>query len=107
MCNAELRGLAERYEDFKASRVEVVAVGPQTPEQGKSMGLPFPVLSDPDLKVTTEYGLLHPKGGYTRDVPRPTTILVNKGDRNIAWMRAAEDIRVRPAPEEIFEALRK
>jgi len=87
--------------------VEVVAVGPQAPERGKSMGLPFPVLSDPDLKVTTDYGLVHPKGGFSRDVPRPATILVNKGDRNILWLKAADNIRVRPTLEEVFEALRQ
>ena len=87
--------------------MEVLAVGPQTPEEGKSLGLPFPVLSDPDLKVTTDYGLVHVKGGFTRDVPRPTTILVNKGDRNIQWLKAADHIRVRPTLEEVFEALRQ
>ena len=70
------------------------------------MGLPFPVLSDPELAATTSYGLVHPKGGPFKDVPRPTTLLLNKGDRNILWMRAAENIRTRPTVDEVFEALR-
>jgi peroxiredoxin len=87
--------------------VEVVAISPQTPEKNKAMGLPFPVLSDPDLKVTTDYGLVHPKAIFGKDMPRPATILVNKGDRNIQWLKAADHVRIRPTPEEIIEALRQ
>jgi peroxiredoxin len=87
--------------------VEVVAIGPQSPEQATSLGLPFPVLSDPDLKVTTEYGLLHPKGMGSSDVPRPTSLIVNKGDRQILWVHATPNIRLRPTPDEIFAALRR
>ena len=82
-------------------------MGPQTPEQGKAMGLPFPVLSDPELAATASYGLVHPKGQLGRDAPRPTSLLLNKGDRKILWMRAADNIRVRPTVDEIFEALRQ
>lgn len=107
VCSSELRGLAGKYEDFKASRVEVVAVSPQTPEKNKSMGLPFPVLSDPDLKVTTSYGLLHPKGYMGADAPRPATILVAKGSRDILWLKATDNVRYRPSVEEVVEALRQ
>lgn len=85
----------------------MVAVGPQTPEQAKSMGLPFPLLSDPDLAVASKYGLVHPKGFMGKDVPRPTTLLISKGDRIIRWMRAATQIRTRPTPDEIFDQLRQ
>lgn len=71
------------------------------------MGLPFPVLSDPDLAATTSYGLVHPKGLLGKDVPRPTTLLIAKGSRDILWMKSAENIRLRPTVDEILEALRK
>ncbi len=84
-----------------------MAVGPQTPEEAKSMGFPFPVLSDPDLAVTRRYGLLHEKGMIGKgDVPRPATILVGD-DGLVRWVRVGDNIRSRPAPEEIFEQLRK
>lgn len=105
VCRGELRGLASRYEDFKSSRVSVVAVGPQTPEQAKALGLPFPLLSDPDFEATHKYGLFHAKGLLGRDVPRPTTLLLDR-NRKVVWMRAATDTRVRPAPEELFEAMK-
>lgn len=83
----------------------VVAVGPQPPEAARALGLPFPVLSDASLEVTRRYGLLHPRGFMGRDAPRPAMILVGP-DRIVRWLRPAPDVRTRPAPEEIFEALR-
>lgn len=84
-----------------------MAVGPQTPEQAKSMNLPFPVLSDPDLRETAKYGLVHAKGMLGRDVPRPTTLLLAKDTRKILWIRPAENIRIRPTPDEIFAQMRE
>jgi peroxiredoxin len=105
-CRGALRGLVPKYEDFKSSKVAVVAVGPVTPEEAKAFELPFPVLSDLQLEATKKYGLFHEKGLLGKDVPRPTTLLLDK-DRVIRWMRAETDVRTRPDPDEIFEQLRK
>lgn len=106
ICRAALRGLLPKLEDFKNSRVTVVAVGPMTPAEAKAFELPFPVLSDPDLEATKKYGLVHEKGLMNKDVPRPTTMLIDK-DRKIRWMRAETSMRTRPDPEEIFEQLKQ
>jgi peroxiredoxin len=105
-CRGALRGLLPRYEDFKNSKVSIVAVGPVTPEEAKDFELPFPVLSDLEFEATKKYGLLHEKGLMGNDVPRPTTLFLDK-DRVIRWMRAETDPRTRPDPEEIFELLRQ
>ncbi|HLY10078.1 MAG TPA: peroxiredoxin family protein [Planctomycetota bacterium] len=104
-CRAALRGLLPKLEDFRNSRVAVVAVGPMSSEEAKAFDLPFPVLSDPDLEATKKYGLVHEKGLMNRDVPRPTTLLIDK-ERKIRWMRAETSVRIRPDPEEIFEQLK-
>lgn len=106
VCRAALRGLLPKLEDFKNSKVSVVAVGPMTPEEAKAFDLPFPVLSDPDLATTKKYGLLHEKGLMNKDVPRPTTMLLDK-ERKIVWMRAETSLRTRPDPEEIVEQLKQ
>ena len=106
-CRAALRGLVPRYPDFVSSKVSVVAVGPVTPEEAKAFELPFPVLSDLDFEATKKYGLMHEKGLLGKDVPRPTTLFLDKGSRTIKWMRAETDPRTRPDPEEIFELLRQ
>ena len=84
----------------------MVAVGSVTPEQAKSMGLPFPVLSDLELTAAKKYGLLHEKGYMLKDVSRPATFLLGPG-RVIQWMRVGDNIRPRPAFSEIFEEMRK
>jgi peroxiredoxin len=63
------------------------------------------VLSDPDLATTKKYGLVHEKGMMGKDVPRPSTLLLDK-ERRIRWMRAETSVRIRPDPEEIFEQLK-
>jgi peroxiredoxin len=105
-CRASLRGLLPRYKDFTDSKVNIVAVGPVTPEEAKGFELPFPVLSDLDLEVTKKYGLFHEKGLMGKDVPRPTTLFLDKG-RVIRWMRTESDVRTRPDAEEIFSLLRQ
>jgi peroxiredoxin len=80
-------------------------VGPMTPAEAKALDLPFPVLSDPDLETTKKYGLVHEKGMMGKDVPRPSTLLIDK-ERKIRWMRAETSVRIRPDPEEIFEQLK-
>ena len=44
---------------------------------------------------------------FGKDMPRPTTILVHNGDRNIQWLKAADNVRIRPTPDEIIDALRR
>lgn len=105
-CRAALRGLLPRYEDFKNSKVSIVAVGPVTPEEAKAFELPFPVLSDLEFEATKKYGLFHEKGLLGKDVPRPTTLFLDK-ERVIRWMRTETDVRTRPDPEEIFNLLRQ
>jgi peroxiredoxin len=102
-----LRGLASRAEDFTNSRVAVVAVGPVRPEEAKGFGLPFPVVSDLELEATKKYGLVHEKGIMGKDVPRPTVLLLDKSTRVIRWMRVESDVRTRPDPDEIFQAMRQ
>lgn len=106
-CRAALRGLITRYPDFRSSNVEIVAVGPVTPEEAKAFELPFPVLSDVEFEATKKYGLLHEKGLLGKDVPLPTTILIDKGTRKIRWMRTEKDVRTRPDAEEVFNLLRQ
>jgi peroxiredoxin len=106
-CRAALRGLLPRYPDFKSSNVSIVAVGPVTPEEAKGFDLPFDVLSDLEFEATKKYGLFHEKGLMGKDVPRPTTMLIDKGTRKIRWMRTETDVRTRPDPEEVFNLLRE
>ncbi|HXX93216.1 MAG TPA: peroxiredoxin family protein [Planctomycetota bacterium] len=106
ICRGQLREIAGRIRDFETSRVQVVAVSRLTPEQARSMELPFPVLADPELEVTKKYGLLHEKGYLFRDTARPATLLLDP-DRILRRIWMESEIRTRPPVTEIFEELRK
>ena len=84
----------------------MVAVGKVTPEQAKSLELPFPVLCDDQLDAAKRYGLIHEKGYLFQDVARPTTIFLGQ-DRVIRWMRPSDNIRPRPSVDEIFEEMKR
>jgi thioredoxin-dependent peroxiredoxin len=59
-----LRALAESYPRLRVLGVEVVAVTPELPEKTKgtvgSLGLPFTVLCDTELRVARQYGVYDP-----------------------------------------------
>ncbi len=59
-----LRALAEGHDRLKGLGVEVVAVTPELPGKARgtaeSLGLPFTVLCDPELKVTRQYDVYDP-----------------------------------------------
>ena len=65
-------------------------------------GLTFPLLRDAECEVCTAYGLLNEKSGR---IPHPATLVIDK-EGVVRWLRVAADYKVRPAPEEIFTALR-
>lgn len=68
--------------------------------------LPFPLLSDPDLKVTRKYTAIHAQGGPGKtDVARPATIVVGE-DGKVRSVTMYDDIRLRPDPEDLLRILR-
>ena len=62
----------------------------------------FPFLSDLDHKVIDRYGLLNPSG---RGWPHPATYVIDKKGV-VRWKFVEVDYKVRPANEQILEALR-
>lgn len=64
------------------------------------------MLSDPELVAIQAYGLLHPDGGIEGDIARPATFVVDR-DGGVAWMKLADDWRVRPRPKELLEIVKE
>ena len=65
-------------------------------------GLEFPVLQDPGCEVCRAYGVLNEKSGK---IPHPTAVVVDT-EGVVRFVRVDVDYKLRPAPEELFEALR-
>lgn len=64
-----LRALAESYPRIRDSDAEVIAVAPELPGKVQtlmeSMSLPFPVLSDPEMRLVREYDVYDPDANWT------------------------------------------
>lgn len=63
-------------------------------------------LADADLAVTRRYGLVHARGGNRgQDVPRPTTVVVDR-QGIVRWLSLADYIQVRPDAADVARAVR-
>jgi peroxiredoxin len=65
-----------------------------------SLGLTFPLLSDPDLVVARAYGVVDKENG----IAWPAVFLVTPGGR-IAWRSLSDTYKVRPGIADILGAL--
>ncbi len=107
---SELQGLQSRIADIRAAGAEVVAISVDSPEDNrrvaKKLDIDYSILSDPEAKAITAYGVLHPEGGMGgKDIARPAIFLIDT-DGVILWRRLTEDWRVRVRPEQLIEAIR-
>ena len=127
-CSAELIAFEDMSAELKKRDVSIVALSKDTPEEAavhKSRDtLSFPLLSDPDLKVTRAYGLEHHKAlGQTKNpkstiggipfglapfnfqaMAIPTTLLVDETG-TIRWIDQTDDYRLRSSNQRILEAV--
>lgn len=106
---SELQGLQSRIDDFRDLGYRIIAVSPDPAEDNRRvvarLKLDFPVLSDADLALTRELGLVHPAGAPDgSDVPRPGTYVLD--NNRILWEHLTDNWRVRIAPDELLQAVR-
>lgn len=111
---SELHGLQLRASDFEAADAKLVAVSVDSVEQNRgvveSLGLSFPVLSDPYLVAVDAFGLRHaggnpmPEKGASGDIARPAIYLIE--NNAIRWRNLTDSYRVRVDPDDILAALR-
>jgi peroxiredoxin len=71
------------------------------------LALDFTLLSDPEARVITLYGLAHPEGGPEgQTIAIPSEILV-RSDGTIAWQHVAGRIQERPTPRAILAEIER
>ena len=66
----------------------------------------FPVLSDPEAKVISEFGILHPKGHADKDIAIRTAVLVDENGNEL-WRRVSTSVADTPKPDEVLERIRR
>ncbi len=126
-CNYQVHQLAEAYPRFKAAGVRPVMVSVDKPSGAKAVRqtyeVPFPLLSDPDLKAHDAFGItLHLDDarvaqlkGWNLDLEAwsardhhklavPSIFLVDAGG-TIRWAHVAKDYKIRPDAEQLLEVV--
>jgi len=97
--------LQSHYESFLDQGATLWTVSSDDPDKLRAFrdqeDLTFPILLDPDNKVSISYGLLNEDNPI---VPHPTAIIIDtKGV--IRYLRVDEDYRVRPSAQELLGVL--
>lgn|SRR5690606_30899319 len=90
--------------EFERLGVRVVAISADSAADSRALrerlGLPFPLLSDPDAAVAAAYGVAMKR----QDIAIPSTFVVLP-DRTIAWSYVGENASDRPQAELVLEQL--
>ncbi len=126
-CNRALKALSDRLPAIKGMGAELFALTAELPDQSlnteEKNALAFPVLSDPDLKVSQLYDLVFTldsqtalryesrfqlskvNGNKNSTLPIPATYVIDT-DGTIVFAYVNPDYRQRVNPEQVINALR-
>jgi peroxiredoxin len=90
--------------------VQILVISPdpnaKSQELAERLKARYRFLADADLAVTRRYGLVHARGGNRgQDVPRPTTVVVDR-QGIVRWLSLADYIQVRPDAADVARAVR-
>jgi peroxiredoxin len=97
--------LAQAQSQFKQARTSVIAISADALDKSRTLAidrdLPFPLASDPELRVINAYGVAM----QGEDIAVPSVFLVAP-DGQILWHHVGETMMDRPVPEMILSHAR-
>lgn len=102
--------MQSRIDEIHAAGAIVLAICRDPVEDNartaENLGLEFSILSDPEMKVTASYDLLHPEASIDGgDIARPAVFIID-GEGKVRWRALTDNWRVRVRPEAIVEQLK-
>ena len=117
LCMAQVREIADRYQELDAMGIVVCLVSPQPEELSRKLAaqydVPFRFLVDEDNKVAEQLHIsvqngvpLGIPGGYAPDTVLPTVIVTNARG-TIVFSDQTDNYRVRPEPDVFLAILRR
>ena len=117
-CMAQIKELADRYQEIARFGAELVFISPQSPRHtaslARKMKIPAHFLLDEQLEFAKLLEVFHDKGtpsgmqvlGYTSDNVMPTLIITDRTG-TIRFVDLTDNYRIRPEPDTYLELLAK
>jgi peroxiredoxin len=117
LCMAQIKEIANRYQELDALGIKVVLVSPQPDDSSRKLAesyeVPFHFLIDSDNKVAEKFGIavkhgvpVGMPGGYAADTVMPTLVVTNLSG-TIVYSDQTDNYRVRPEPDTFLAILRR
>ncbi len=104
-CQEQLAELKTDYPKFTALHATIAAISVDELEDSSDLNrqwnFPFPLLSDPTLKVIDAYGARHVGGHGIHDIARPTIIIIDPY-RKVRFKYIGKNAVDRPTDNEIL-----
>ncbi|NER18434.1 peroxiredoxin family protein [Spongiivirga citrea] len=116
LCMAQIKEIAQQYQELAARNVRTVLVSPQPHKNTKHLATKFKVgfefMVDVKNKAATKLGILAINGipagfqvlGYDSDTVMPTVIITNS-ENKIIFADLTDNYRVRPEPETFLKVI--
>ncbi len=97
----------DRFSELKAG-IACASVEPVSDlaEFQRQWRFPFPILADPQLRLTDAYGARHPKGHGADDISRPCVVIIDP-DRIVRYKYIGANPHDHPHNAEILSLIRK
>ena len=117
LCMAQIKEIADRYEDLDALGIKVVLVSPQSDEHSRKLAakydIPLRFLIDEDNQLARSLGIAVSNGvpvglpgGYAPDTVMPTLVVTN-ANGTIVFSDQTDNYRVRPEPDFFLAILKR
>lgn len=105
-CVSELRGLGGIQDELREAGVRILAVSVDPPGRAQQavdrLALKFPLLSDREKTVISDYGIVDRAGGPGgEDIALPAQFLIDR-EGQIVWRRVARRVHDRIDPQELL-----
>ena len=109
-CQNQLLNLKDDFPKFAPLHATLAAVSVDSVEDSAAFNqqwrFPFPLLSDPQLKLIDAYGARHPQGHDGKDISRPTVVIIDP-DKIVRFKYIGQSPVDRPTDDEILFAIQQ
>jgi len=107
-CRTMLFNLKDNYSLFTSEHVAIAAISTDSVEDSFHFNdqwrFPFPLLSDPNLKLIDAFGARHPNGHGIYDVAHPSIIIMDP-QKTIRYKKLGKEPDDLPNPNEIVSLI--